>query len=62
MPVTIGTLSSSVHVTDGAGPNDEMTERIVAIALARMRDELRREKETKADGDVEERRSEPEPY
>lgn len=63
MPVTIGTLKSSVHVTEGgAGLNDELTERIVAIAVARMKEELRREKETQADGDVQDRRSEPEPY
>ncbi len=62
MPVTIGTLKSSVHVTEGGGLNDELTERIVTIAVARMKEELRREKETQSDGDVQDRRSEPEPY
>lgn len=63
MPVTIGTLKSSVQVIDGdAGINDEMTERIVSLAVARMREELRDEIEAKKDGDVTNKRVDTDPY
>ena len=63
MPVTIGTLKSSVQVIDGdAGINDEMTERIVSLAVARMREELRDEIEARKDGDVTNQRVDTDPY
>ncbi len=63
MPVTIGTLKSSVHVIDGdAGLNDEMTERIIQMAVARMREELRDEIEAKKDSDVTNQRVDTDPY
>ncbi|MBC7909339.1 MAG: hypothetical protein H7Y30_02500 [Pyrinomonadaceae bacterium] len=62
MPVTIGTLTSSVQVSDGGGGvSDETTERIIQMAVARMKQVLRDEIEAKKDSDPQDRRSEAEP-
>jgi hypothetical protein len=63
VPVTIGTLKSSVQVVDGDGAlNDEATERIILMAVARMREELRSEIEAKKDADVSNKRVDTDPY
>jgi hypothetical protein len=63
VPVTIGTLTSSVQVSDGGGGSvsDETTERIIQMAVARMKQVLRDEIEAKKDSDPQDRRSEAEP-
>jgi hypothetical protein len=60
MPVTIGTLTSNVNVTDAGGTmTDEMIERIVKLAAARMKEDLRSEEDARQRAEVRERRSEP---
>lgn len=63
MPVVIGQITSSVRVADESGVlTDDATERIVQIAVARMKEELRAEIEAIKDGQVTEGKSEPSPF
>lgn len=62
MPVTIGTLTSNVNVVDGGGMTDEMTDRIVKLAVARMKEEMRSEEDARQESEVRDRRSEPDPF
>jgi len=63
MPVTIGTLTSNVTVNDGAAPlTDATMERLVRAAVARVKEELRAEEESRRDRTVPDRQSEANPF
>lgn len=63
MPVTIGTLTSNVNVVDGNNMmNDEMLERIVRLAVARLKAEMRSDEASREEQEVRDRRSESDPF
>jgi hypothetical protein len=64
MPITIGSLTSHVTVTEGgpAALTDEMVERVVQAAVARMKDEMRAEEQARQEREVPDRRSDANPY
>ena len=62
MDVHIGTLTSRVTVTDGAAPGDEMVEKIVAMVLARLREEQAAQERLKEDQEIRPQMSEPARY
>lgn len=63
MPVTIGTLTSNVNVVDSSGGvlNDETIEQIVRIVLARMKEEMASQEQSRQEREIRNRMSESEP-
>lgn len=58
MPVTIGTLTSNVNVSDGTGAlGEEMLERVVQAVLARMREQRETEESAREESEIPERAS-----
>lgn len=63
MPVTIGTLTSRVNVSDAAAPAaDDFMEKIIRAAVARMKQELAYEEQLRDEREVHDRASEPDRY
>lgn len=60
MPVTIGTLTSNVNVSDGASGvlGEEALERVVQAVLARMRERKEAEESVREEREIPERASE----
>jgi len=60
MPVTIGTLTSNVNVSDGASGvlGEETLERVVQAVLARMRERKEAEESVREEREIPERASE----
>jgi hypothetical protein len=53
MPVTIGTLTSNVNVSDGAGAiTEETLERVVQAVLARMRERKETEESVREEREI----------
>lgn len=63
MPITIGTLTSNVEVREG-GPalTEELLERIVRMAVARLKEEWHAEKAWRREGEIHNRRAEGDPF
>lgn len=59
MDVQIGTLTSRVTVTDEAAAGSELVEKIVAIVLARLRDEERTRESTRREQEIHPHMSQP---
>ena len=62
MGVTIGTLSSTVSVGDGraaGGLDPQAVEQIVAVVMARLKEEQRHEQRLRSEMSVPDRMSEP---
>lgn len=59
MPLTIGRATSTVRAIDGSTVlNDDVKEQIIRAAVARMKEELRMEEESRRDEEITGRRSE----
>ncbi len=58
MPVTIGTVTSNVNVVEGGGMTDEMMERIIKLAVTRMKEEMRSQESARQENEIPGRRSE----
>lgn len=58
MPVTIGTLTSNVNVSDGGGAvGEEMLERIVQAVLARIGERREAEESAREESEIPDRAS-----
>lgn len=63
MPITIGTLSSTVNVVDGNSLlTEEVLEQIVAIVMERVRQERFEEERDRPEREIRDRVSEIEPF
>ena len=62
MHVEIGTLTSKVNVGDGPAPNLELVEKIVAMVMARLKDEQATKERTREEQKIRPHMADPEPY
>lgn len=64
MPVTIGTMASSLSIVEASGGaiTEEMLERIVTLVLQRLKEERFAEKQVQQERQIRDRMSETEPF
>jgi hypothetical protein len=63
MPVTIGTMTSHVNMVDSNQTMDDaLIERIITMAVARMKAEMETDEQFRKETEIPDRMSEPRPF